>query len=174
MRFLDDATSAGLGRRFRGANRSGRYRWSRTCTIFACDEPREFGYLTSGGPGDATAWHFRLDPTTTGTRLTQAFQGVSMPLWLSRLVAALIPAHDDRTQALHGDMVRLAALTEAEHQHAASSQRAPTGPSAIPAPYDIRRASERMVTVKPSPDIARCTTRLASNRMPDPFRPAII
>ena len=81
-------------------------------------------------------------------------------------VAALIPAHDDRTQALHGDMVRLAALTEAEHQHAASSQRAPTGPSAIPAPYDIRRASERMVTVKPSPDIARCTTRLASNRMP--------
>jgi uncharacterized protein YndB with AHSA1/START domain len=134
VRFLDGATSAGPGRRFRGANRSGRYRWSRTCTIFKCDEPREFGYLTSGGPGDATAWHFRLEPTTTGTRLTQAFQGVSIPQWLSRLVAALIPAHDDRTHALHGDMVRLVALTEAEHPHAPSSQRAPTGPSAIPAP----------------------------------------
>lgn len=115
VRFLDGATSAGPGRRFRGTNRSGRYRWTRSCTIFAYDEPNEFGYITSGGPGDATAWHFRLEPIPAGTRLTQAFQGVSMPLWLSRLVALLIPEHDDRTEALRADLVRLAALVEAEH-----------------------------------------------------------
>ncbi|HZA09631.1 hemerythrin domain-containing protein [Mycobacterium sp.] len=119
VKFLAGATPAALGRRFRGTNRSGRYRWSRTCTVFTYDEPREFGYITSGGPGDATAWHFRLEPTAAGTRLNQAFQGVSMPLWLSRLVAVLIPAHVDRTDALRGDMMRLAALAEAEHQHGA-------------------------------------------------------
>ena len=91
VRFLDGMASAGPGRRFRGTNRSGRYRWSRTCTIFTYDAPLEFGYVTSGGLGDATAWHFRLEPIATGTRLTQAFQGVSMPRWLSRLVAVLIP-----------------------------------------------------------------------------------
>jgi hemerythrin-like domain-containing protein/uncharacterized protein YndB with AHSA1/START domain len=128
VRFLDDTTTAGLGRRFRGSNRSGRYRWSRNCTIFAYDEPHEFSYVTSGGPGDATAWHFRLEPTAAGTRLTQAFQGVSMPLWLSRLVTVLIPAHDDRTEALRGDLVRLAALAEAEHLRASSSDSRPATP----------------------------------------------
>jgi uncharacterized protein YndB with AHSA1/START domain/hemerythrin-like domain-containing protein len=91
VRFLDGTTAAGLGRRFRGSNRCGRHRWSRNCTIFTYDEPHQFGYMTSGGRGDATAWHFRLEPTPDGTRLTQAFQGVSMPLWLSRLVALLVP-----------------------------------------------------------------------------------
>ncbi|VAZ83987.1 hemerythrin domain-containing protein [Mycobacterium persicum] len=128
VRFLDGATSAGPGRRFRGTNRSGRYRWSRSCTIFAYDEPNEFGYITSGGPGDATAWHFRLEPTLAGTRLTQAFQGVSMPRWLSRLVALLIPEHDDRTEALRADLVRLAALAEMEH----CAQ--PSGRAGLPGP----------------------------------------
>lgn len=38
-----------------------------------------------------------------------------MPLWFSRLVALLIPEHDDRTEALCADLVRLAAIAEAEH-----------------------------------------------------------
>ncbi|ORB82564.1 hypothetical protein B1987_00285 [Mycobacterium kansasii] len=118
VRFLDGSTSAGPDRRFRGTNRSGRYRWSRNCTIFSYDEPREFGYITAGGHGDATAWHFRLEPTAAGTRLTQAFQGVAMPLWLSRLVAVLIPAHDDRTDELRADLARLAALAQADRLRA--------------------------------------------------------
>jgi hemerythrin-like domain-containing protein/uncharacterized protein YndB with AHSA1/START domain len=117
VRFLDGTASAGPGRRFRGTNRSGRYRWSRNCTIFTYDAPLEICYVTSGGLGDATAWHFRLEPTATGTRLTQAFQGVSMPQWLSRSVSVLIPVHTDRTDALRGDMVRLAALAEAQQRH---------------------------------------------------------
>jgi hypothetical protein len=93
--------------------------WSRICTIFTYDEPREVGCITCGGLGDATAWHFRLEPSFAGTRLTQAFQVVSLPLWFSRLVTVLIRAHNDRTDALRGDMVRLAALCEAEHQRVA-------------------------------------------------------
>ena len=114
VRYLDRTASAGPGRRFRGTNRSRRYRWSRNCTIFTYDAPIEFCYVTSGGAGDATAWHFRLEPTATGTRLTQAFQGVSMPQWLSRSVSVLVPAHADRTEALREDIARLAALAEAQ------------------------------------------------------------
>lgn len=128
VELLDGATPLALDHRFRGTNQSGRYRWSRTCTVFVYDEPREFSYITSGGPGDATAWHFRLEPTASGTRLTQAFQGVSMPLWLSLVVTALIPAHDDRTEALREDLIRLGALAEAEHSRGVE----PSAPTFMP------------------------------------------
>ena len=102
--------------KFAGANRNGRTTWSRTCTIFVFDEPREFGYLTSGAQGDATAWHFRLDPTETGTKLRQAYQIVAMARWMSFVVGVLLPSHDDRADALRADLVRLGALAERGHQ----------------------------------------------------------
>jgi hypothetical protein len=85
------------------------------CTIFAFDPGREFGYLTSGGQGDATAWHFKLEPTASGTRLTQACQVVAMPPWVSLMVAVLLPSHGDRTDALREDMRRVGALAEQHH-----------------------------------------------------------
>jgi uncharacterized protein YndB with AHSA1/START domain/hemerythrin-like domain-containing protein len=109
---LLDPGPVGLGSRFHGRNRAGRNTWSRVCTVFRCDANTDFAYLTSGGPGDATAWHFRLEPTATGTRLTQAYRIVSMPAWLSVMVGVLISAHRDRTAALREDLLRLAALAE--------------------------------------------------------------
>ena len=108
---LLDPGPVGLGFRFRGRNRAGRNRWSRICTVFRCDT-NDFAYLTSGGQGDVTAWHFRLEPTATGTRLTQAYQIVSMPAWQSVMVSVLVPTHSDRTAALRNDLQRLAALAE--------------------------------------------------------------
>ncbi len=117
IEFLDGATEPGLGVKFAGTNRNGRTTWSRTCRIFTFDEPREFGYMTSGRQGDATAWHFRLEPTAVGTKLTQAYQIVSMPRWVSVIVGMLLPSHDDRTDALRADMTRLGALAEQHHRH---------------------------------------------------------
>lgn len=85
--------------------------------MFRCDANTDFAYLTSDGPGDATAWHFRLEPTTTGTQLTQAYQIVSMPAWLSVMVGVLVPAHRDRIAALRGDLQRLAELAEDAVRH---------------------------------------------------------
>lgn len=109
---LLDSGPVGLGFRFRGRNRAGRNSWSRICTVFRCDANTDFAYLTSGGPGDSTAWHFRLEPTAMGTRLTQAYRIVSMPAWLSAMVGVLIPTHHDRTAALRQDLDRLAGLAE--------------------------------------------------------------
>ena len=52
-----------------------------------------FGYLTSGGPGDATAWHFRLEPTATGTRLPAVPDRVD-----ARLDVGVGRRHDDLSQ----------------------------------------------------------------------------
>lgn len=106
----------GVGYRFRGRNRVGHSRWSRVCTVFCCEVEATFAYSTSGGPGDTTAWHFRLEPTASGTRLTQAYQIVSMPAWLSMLVNVQLPTHRDRSAALQDDLRRLAALAERTDQ----------------------------------------------------------
>lgn len=113
---LLDPGPVSVGSRFRGRNRVGRSRWSRVCTVFECDVDANFAYATSGGPGDTTAWHFRLESTATGTRLTQAYQVVSMPAWLSVLVSVQVPTHGDRTVALQEDMRRLAALAKSSGQ----------------------------------------------------------
>jgi uncharacterized protein YndB with AHSA1/START domain len=114
--FLDGATESGLNVRFRGANRHGRTTWSRVCTIFTFVPSGEFGYVTSGDQGDATAWHFKLEPTASGTRLTQAYQIVAMPPWMSLMVAVLLPSHGDRADALREDMRRVGALAEQHHR----------------------------------------------------------
>ena len=116
VELLGGATEPGPGVSFAGANRNGRTTWSRKCTIFTFDAPHEFGYVTSGGQGDATAWHFRVEPTATGTKLTQAYQIVAMPAWMSVIVGILLPSHDDRTDALRGDLARLGALAEQHHR----------------------------------------------------------
>ena len=66
-----------------------------------------------------------------------------MPLWLSRLVAVLTPAHDDRTDALRGDMVRLAALAEEEHQRGADREAA--GPQVGPVLPKLTGSAKRAV-----------------------------
>jgi hypothetical protein len=116
VQFLDGATESGPGVRFKGVNRAGRTTWSRVCTIFAFEPDRDFGYVTSSGAGDATAWHFRVSPTPTGARLEQAFQTVALSAWMSATVSLLMPAHDDRTDALGEDMRRVAALAERYHR----------------------------------------------------------
>lgn len=115
VEFLDGATQSGLDVRFRGTNRNGRITWSRDCTIFTFDPGSELAYLTSSKQGDATAWHFKLEPIESGTRLTQAFQTVRMPSWLSLAVALTLPSHGDRADALHEDMRRVGALAEQHH-----------------------------------------------------------
>jgi hypothetical protein len=65
--WLDGASSAAPGVRFRGRNRAGsRVRWARVCVIRAVDPPHELVWETVGPPlmRDASRWRVRLDPST--------------------------------------------------------------------------------------------------------------
>jgi hemerythrin-like domain-containing protein len=114
--WLDGATAAAPGARFRGRNRSGRISWARACTITACDPPRELIYHTSGGFfGDSSEWRFVLEPADGGgTVIRQSFRVLAGRVWADRLIWRLVPAHHDRLAALRGDLTRLAALAAAQ------------------------------------------------------------
>lgn len=111
VRWLDGATG-GVGARFVGANRNGRFRWSRPCTVTVWEPERLLTFQTRGprGINDCSEWTLLLEPVEGGTRITQTFRGISLPLWVDRLIWATFPAHRDRNEALRGDLERLAVL----------------------------------------------------------------
>ena len=116
VEWLDGATGAAPGVRFRGRNQSGWARWARSCTITVCDPPREFVYHTRGGLlGDSSEWRFVLEPAPGGgTVIRQSFRILAGQVWADRLIWRLVPAHHDRLAALRGDLERLATLAAAE------------------------------------------------------------
>jgi hypothetical protein len=109
-RWLGDADRAAPGVRFRGRNRAGWARWSRTCEFVAVDPPSQIVWRTVPTPlfPDSTQWRIQLEPTSDGrTRITQSFTVLRAPWLLDRLYARLIPTHQDRDTRLAQDLARI-------------------------------------------------------------------
>jgi uncharacterized protein YndB with AHSA1/START domain len=90
--WLDGATAAAPGVRFRGYNRLGRVRWERTAVVDAADRGREFSFATVNDRAgrEETRWRYTMEPSPSGTLLTESFEF----LWCSvpnRLAEALVP-----------------------------------------------------------------------------------
>ena len=113
--WLDGATAAAPGARFRGRNRSGWLRWSRTCEILAVDPPHQIAWRTIPTPlfVDSSNWRITLEPAGTGTRIVQTFQVTRCPRWWEWIVARVNPRHIDRSATLTGDLQRIAAIAAA-------------------------------------------------------------
>jgi len=127
--WLGGATAAAPGVRFRGRNRVGWLRWSRTCEVLAVDAPRELVWRTipTWRFVDSSDWRIRLDPAGGGTLIRQSFQVTKCPGWWEWIVARTIHSHVDRTVALTEDLRRLGALSDAAFPVAGArrSSRAP-------------------------------------------------
>jgi Hemerythrin HHE cation binding domain/Polyketide cyclase / dehydrase and lipid transport len=109
--WVDGATAAVPGARFRGRNRSGLFRWGRVCEIVVAG-PYELTWRTVSTVRfpDSTEWTIRLHEDEGGTRIEQAFRVVKAPRVLDVIYATAIPDHRDRSEALAGDLRRLGAL----------------------------------------------------------------
>ena len=109
--WLDGATSAVPGARFRGRNRARIFRWGRVCEIVAAD-PYALVWRTvpTALYPDSTEWAIRLSPVPGGTAIEQTFTVVRAPKVLDLVYGLMIPAHRDRTAALSNDMRRLGDL----------------------------------------------------------------
>jgi hypothetical protein len=107
--WLGDAGTAVPGARFRGRNRTGIWRWSRTCEIVTADAPHELVWRTvpTWLIPDSTEWRIRLDAVGGGTRITQSFQVVRAPAFHDRLFSTMLPSHRDRDAGLADDLRRL-------------------------------------------------------------------
>jgi polyketide cyclase/dehydrase/lipid transport protein len=127
-RWLDGASSAVPGARFRGRNRAGIFRWGRVCEILSA-EPYALVWRTvpSLRYPDSTEWTIRLRPVTGGTEIEQSFQVVRAPKVLEVVYATVIPQHRDRTAALTEDLRRLGDLAAAPPSSSESSVRASAG-----------------------------------------------
>ena len=113
--WVDGATAAVPGARFRGRNEHGCSRWSRTCEVVTATPPHRFQFRTVPTRlfRDSTMWTFDLEPQDGGSRITQRFEVLLLHPLLDRLFYAFIPAHRDRSAALREDLERLAAVADA-------------------------------------------------------------
>ena len=105
----DGEAGARPGSRFRGTNRAGPWRWTRTCELVTVDPPREISWRTVPTLlfPDSTLWTLRLEPEGDGTRITQTFEVLRAPVLLDRVYALLIPTHQDRDALLREDLARI-------------------------------------------------------------------
>jgi hypothetical protein len=74
--WLDGATGPAVGVRFRGhVKRNGRgpIYWT-TCTVVSCEPEREFAFAVGSADNPVNTWRYRLEPTATGTDVTESFQ----------------------------------------------------------------------------------------------------
>ena len=111
--WLDGATAAVPGARFRGHNQQRIFRWDRVCEVVAA-EPYELVWRTVPTTlyPDSTVWRINVESTGDGTRIEQTFRVVRAPRGFDLLYGVLVPAHRDRTEALTEDLRRLGALAE--------------------------------------------------------------
>lgn len=114
--WLGGATAAAPGARFRGRNKSGWLRWSRTCEVLAVDAPRQLSWRTIPTVlfVDSSDWRIGLEAAGTGTRIVQTFELTRFPRWWEWMVAWANPPHLDRSAALTEDLRRLGAVAAAD------------------------------------------------------------
>jgi uncharacterized protein YndB with AHSA1/START domain len=75
--WIDGASGAVVGARFRGRNRRGLVRWSTTPRVVVAEEGREFAFVTDLRGKELTKWTYRFEPDGPGTRLTESFEIVN-------------------------------------------------------------------------------------------------
>ena len=124
--WLDGATAAVAGARFRGYNRVGVLRWTTTCTVTTAERGREFAFTVMSRHGrEETRWRYVIESADGITRLTESYEFVWCPL-AARIVE--IPFPRDR-QLRRGIRQTLAAIkTAAEAMRATAPRATPAEP----------------------------------------------
>jgi uncharacterized protein YndB with AHSA1/START domain len=113
------ATGPAVGARFKAKNKGGRGpSWFNTPVVTTADEGRKFAFNRSGPGVGSYTWSYTMEPTPTGTRLTESFDA-DKPLgkamtWITQKWTG----SDDRDADLHEGMTttvaRIKAAAEAD------------------------------------------------------------
>jgi uncharacterized protein YndB with AHSA1/START domain len=83
--WTDGAVGPEVGARFVGHSRQGIVRWSRLCEVTASEPGRDFAFRTFFKGAESTRWRYQLEPTPTGTLVTESYEVVAMPRWVRLL-----------------------------------------------------------------------------------------
>ena len=102
-----------VGARFRGRNKVGLARWSRTCEVVAAEPGRRFAFRTlperlDVSRADSTTWAYDLEPCEGGTRVRHSYEITKLPLAPFRAVfGAMMPHHKDMRPSMGFTLERL-------------------------------------------------------------------
>lgn len=77
--WLDGATCAAVGARFKGNNKNGDKSWQATVTVDVCDAPHKFVFSLKYKEMHLSDWVYEIEPTPSGCRVTHAW--VEGPQW---------------------------------------------------------------------------------------------
>ncbi|HSV37623.1 MAG TPA: SRPBCC family protein [Nocardioidaceae bacterium] len=112
------ATGPAVGARFKAANKGGRGpAWFNTPVVTVADPGREFAFNRNGiGIGSYT-WRYVLEPTATGTRVTESFDA-ERPLgkamtWLTMVWTGSEDRDEDLRVGMNTTLARIKTTAEA-------------------------------------------------------------
>lgn len=114
--WIDGAAGPAVGARFRGSNKLNGARWSRDCVVTAAEPGVVFAFSTELKGEESTRWRYQLEPTESGTRVSEAYQVVSVPRWvraLRLLPGAMAKTERDTQRNIETSLERLKAIVEA-------------------------------------------------------------
>ncbi|MCU4183434.1 SRPBCC family protein [Acidiferrimicrobium sp. IK] len=116
-RWLDGATEAVPGARFRGSNRRGWRRWSTTCTVTEADPGRAIAWDVAVAGLPIATWGYRLRADGDTTAVTESFTDRRGPMvkvlggWLRGVKD--VPSHNQVMMQRTLEALRVAAETAA-------------------------------------------------------------
>jgi hypothetical protein len=117
--WLAGATPGTVGARFRGRNKSGLARWSRTCEVVEAEAGRRFAFRTLPSRwdftrADSTIWGYTIEPDGDGCVVTHYYRIVRRPVpGLQQLLALMFPHHRDMRPHLEHTLRSVKAQVEA-------------------------------------------------------------
>ena len=116
VEWVPPSAGPGAGARFRGHNQLRMFRWSRECRIDEWEPDRTIAFHTLVGDRVSTEWRYTLEPTATGTRLTETYRARFLPVWvwlMRKLPGAASTSDRDTRRNLSTSLANLKRLAEA-------------------------------------------------------------
>lgn len=122
VRWLDGATAAAVGVRFRGRNAIGRLHWSTSPTITAAERGIRLAFQVPGRGGPL--WTFDLEPAAGGTVVTESMHQQAPTPWPIRALqrsAGVNDRADHLRDGMRRTLARLASSLDSEEPGVAAT-----------------------------------------------------
>lgn len=110
--WLDGATSAAVGAKFRGHNRLGKARWTTDAIITAAEPGREFAFTVLHKSGrEETLWRYELRQVGGGTEVTESYRFLWCPI-VNRIAELPIPRDKQLRRGIQETLNRIKSAAE--------------------------------------------------------------
>jgi hypothetical protein len=111
--WLDGATSAEPGARFRGHNRIGVIRWATTCIVTKADRGSDFAFTVVNPHGrEETQWRYVLTESGGGTSVVESYHFLWCP-WLARVAELPFPRDKQLRRGIRETLASIKVAAEA-------------------------------------------------------------